>query len=101
MHKVRLGANATVGIEAFAKLWPAQVSGITPVSTLRAAALSEKQAYEGLNAFNYYVVDLAITNGAEVLRPGMVGDARIYGERRSLLSHFGREVVRFFGRKIW
>jgi putative peptide zinc metalloprotease protein len=101
MHKVRLGSNATVNIEAFAKLWPAKVSAITPVSTVQAAELNQKEEYQGLSALNFYVVNLAIANDQGALKPGMVGEARIYGERRSLVSHFGRQVVRFFGRKIW
>jgi putative peptide zinc metalloprotease protein len=101
MYKIRLGAPARFNVEGFAKLWEAQTTAITPLSSEIAPEIAETAKYKGLNPLNFYVVDLLIANPQGKLKPGMVGSARIYGQRRSLIGHFGKEIVRFFGRKFW
>jgi putative peptide zinc metalloprotease protein len=101
MYKIRVGASARINVEGFPKLWVAQVVSITPVSSQIDPKIAESAKYKGLNPLNFYVVDLMIANPEEALKPGMVGTARVYGRRRSLLGHLGREMVRFLGRKIW
>lgn len=101
MYKVQLGAGAKLNVEGFAKTYVAQVVAIGPVSTEMAPEMAEKTKFKGLELENFYVIDLLVANPEGELRPGMTGIARIYGKRRSVLSHLAREVGRFFGRKIW
>jgi len=42
-----------------------------------------------------------VPNPNAVLKPGMTGFARIYGQRRSLLGLGWEAVSDFFGRKAW
>ena len=58
-------------------------------------------AYRGLNPPQYYVVDLFLANPDGGLKPGMVGNARLYGVRRSLLGLLWRGMSEFVGRKVW
>ncbi len=101
MFKLRIGAPARLIVEGFPRLWTAQTLSITPMASAIDPKIAEETQYKGLNAMNFYVVDILLANPDEKLKPGMIGVARVYGERRSLLSHFTREIVRFFGRKVW
>ena len=101
MYKLRIGAPATVQVDGFASLWTASAVSITPVSSALPPGIAEKTKYQGLNPLNFYVADIVISNPQGILKPGMVGTARIYGQRRNLLGHFARETARFFGRKVW
>jgi multidrug efflux pump subunit AcrA (membrane-fusion protein) len=101
MFKVRVGAPVRLSVESIPKLWTARTLAITPISTTIDPEIAEETKYKGLNAMNFYVVDLSLGNPDEQLKPGMIGVARIYGERRNLLSHMGREIARFFGGKVW
>jgi hypothetical protein len=55
----------------------------------------------GLSAPNYYVVDMPLANSESKLRPGMVGTARIYGPRRSLIGLTWVSLRRGVVRKLW
>jgi putative peptide zinc metalloprotease protein len=101
MYKIREGAEARLNVEGFHRLWEALAVGIAPVSSEIDPGLEALKKYRGLNPQNFYIVDLLVANPEETLKPGMTGLARIYGPRRSVVSHTGREIVRFFGRKAW
>jgi putative peptide zinc metalloprotease protein len=101
MYKLRVDAPARLNIEGFPKLWTAKAVAISPVSSEIDPRIAESTKYKGLNPLNFYVVELLVANPEGTLRPGMIGAARIYGQRRSLLVHFFKEIVRFFGRKAW
>jgi putative peptide zinc metalloprotease protein len=101
MYKFRAGAPARLNFQGFSRLWAARAVTITPVSSEINPGITERTEYKGFNPLNFYVVELLVANPESILKPGMVGNARIYGRRRSLVGHFGREIVRFFGRKVW
>ena len=101
MYKIHVGSPANLNIPSFPALWSATAVAISPVSTEIDPGIADKSKYKGLNFLNYYVVDLELSNSKGSLKPGMTGIARIYGQRRSLLSHLGRECIRFLGRKAW
>jgi putative peptide zinc metalloprotease protein len=101
VSKIQVAALARVQVAGIAKKWDARALEVAPVSSGIAPELAEKSKYTGLNPLNYYVVDLVIDNPARILKPGMVGTARIYGRRSSLVELAGREVIEFFGRKAW
>jgi len=101
MYKLHVGSRARINIEGIPRLWSATAVAITPVSTEIDPGIADTAKYKGLNARNYYVVDLVISNPELILKPGAAGVARIYGPRRCLASHTAREFVRFFARKLW
>jgi putative peptide zinc metalloprotease protein len=101
LGKFQAGAAARVQVTGFAKSWDARALTIAPVSSEIAPELSEKSKYSGLNPLTFYVVDMIIENPQGTLRPGMVGTARIYGQRRSLARLLVEEVIDFLGRKAW
>jgi len=101
LYKVRLGAWARLNVEGFSEMWRARAAAIAPVSSGIDPSIAEQIKYRGLNPQNFYIVDFLMANRHDVLRPGMVGMARIYGPRRSLLRHAAGEIARFFGRKAW
>ena len=101
LYKFQVGALARLNILGSSKLWAARAVTITPASSEIDPGIAERTQYKGFNPLNFYVVELSIANPENILKPGMVGDARIYGQRRSLIGHLGREIVRFFGRKVW
>jgi multidrug resistance efflux pump len=101
LYKFQVGALARLNILGSSKLWAARAVTITPASSEIHPGIAERTQYKGFNPLNFYVVELSIANPENILKPGMVGDARIYGQRRSLIGHLGREIVRFFGRKVW
>jgi hypothetical protein len=47
------------------------------------------------------VANTEIANYSNNLKPGMTGEARIYGERRTLAGLVWREARRFLVRKLW
>ena len=60
-----------------------------------------KVELKGMNPPHYYFVDLFVQDVGLTLKPGMIGVARVYGQRRSLLG-LGLEMVSdFWGRKLW
>jgi len=101
LHKASIGSAARLQIEGFLKTWDAHVVAIAPLATEIDPHLAEQVKYEGLRPPNFYVVDLLVSEPGDTLRPGMVGTARIYGQRRSLVTLAGLELLRFFGRKLW
>ena len=101
MYKLHLGAPVHLDVEGFPKLWTSQALSVTPVSSEIDPRIAQTAKYKGLNTMNFYVVELLIANPEGRLKPGMTGMARVYGQRRSLVSHLSREVARFFGRKVW
>lgn len=59
------------------------------------------EALQGLNGPHLFRVDLLVANQNGELKPGMTGEGRIYGRRRSLAG-MGWEWLRYFwGRKVW
>jgi len=101
MYKTNIGSAARLQVEGFLKTWDAQVVAIAPVSTEINPQLAEPVKYKGLRPPNFYVVDLVIAEPSGNLRPGMIGTARIYSQRRSLAGLARQEIIRFFGRKVW
>jgi putative peptide zinc metalloprotease protein len=101
LYKIGVGAPTSLLIEGIATTWSAQALAITPASSELESVLAGSNKYRGLNPPRFYLVDVLIPNSDGILKPGMVGTARIYGERRSLAGLAGRAVGRFFARKAW
>jgi putative peptide zinc metalloprotease protein len=101
LYKIGVGAPTSLLIEGIAATWSAQALAITPASSVLESGLAGSNKYRGLNQPRFYLVDVLIPNSDGILKPGMVGTARIYGERRSLAGLAGRAVGQFFARKAW
>ncbi len=101
MYKLRVGLPARLQVQGIPKVWDAQATTITPVSSEISPELAGKTKYAGFRQPHFFLVDLLISNPENELKPGMVGSARIYGQRRSVANLAWREIARFLGRKIW
>ena len=102
MHRFRPGALARLQVEGIPRTWDGQTASVSTVSVnIDPVFASTMTAYRGLNPPQYYVVDLSLPNPDGGLKPGMVGSARLYGERRSLLGLGWRGMSEFVGRKVW
>jgi putative peptide zinc metalloprotease protein len=101
MHKIGLHAPVRLFVEGFPRIWDAQVEAITPVSSAIDPRLATPAQYKGLYAPNFFVVEMLISNSEGKLKPGMIGVAKIFRQRRSVLGLFWLEIVQFFGRKVW
>lgn len=101
MYKVKAGDPAQMLVDGGLKLWNTQITAIAPISANVVPGLMDLSKYAGMRAPNFYVVDLVVANRSDQVKPGMVGTARIYGVRRSLVGLMGREVADFLGRKFW
>jgi putative peptide zinc metalloprotease protein len=101
MYKLRVGTPARLVVDGRVKSWKAQAGAIAPLSSEIAPGLMNLSKYAGMSAPSFYVVDLLVANPQNELKPGMIGTARVYGDRRSLAGLVWREIANFFGRKIW
>jgi putative peptide zinc metalloprotease protein len=101
ISKIRTGFPARLEVDGFAAKYQSQAGLIAPVSSESDPRVAEHKQYSGLNPPMFYVVDLSISNPQNVLRPGMVGTARIYGQRKSLAGLLWIGLQEFMGRKLW
>jgi hypothetical protein len=101
LSKVKPGAQARVQVQGLLRKWDAQAVYVAVRSVEMDARLSGESALKGTNPPHYYLVDLLLNNPPPVLRPGMTGIARVYGERRSLAGLAAESIVNFWGRKVW
>lgn len=101
LYKVRSGAPAQLHVEGFFKKLDSQAGAVAPVSSETNPGLAGSTKYKGLHPPNFYSVDLIVANPDERLKPGMIGVARIYGQRRSLAGLVWGLIERFFARKLW
>lgn len=96
-----LSSPGRMQVDGIAQVWSGPTVSITPVSAEIDPALVVPVKFEGLREPRYFMADLLISNPQQLLKPGMAGSARIYGERRSLVVLVYREIKEFFLRKLW
>jgi putative peptide zinc metalloprotease protein len=101
LHRLQLGAPARLMVDGSVRKLSSEVASIATRSSAIDAALVEPNKFQGLRAPNYYVVDMPIANPEGALKPGMVGTARVYGPRRSILELIYVEAKRGLVRKLW
>jgi multidrug efflux pump subunit AcrA (membrane-fusion protein) len=101
MFKFLLGSPAKLHVDGFIRKWKSKVGSIAAASSQSDPRVTEQTQYSGLNPPMFYVIDLGVPNLESLLKPGMVGTARIYGTRRSLAGLAWKGVAEFFGRKLW
>ncbi|MGA2811894.1 MAG: efflux RND transporter periplasmic adaptor subunit [Candidatus Acidiferrum sp.] len=101
LYKCQVGAAARVEIDGRLGIQDARASAITEAPSEIDPSLSEANKLKGLNAPNFYLVDLLLSNSDGRMKPGMRGLARIYGSRRSIAAMGWEAVSHFVGRKLW
>jgi hypothetical protein len=77
------------------------VLNVEPAATELNPVFAASTKFAGLNPPNFYVVDLLVANPDMELKPGMIGWARVYGNRRSIGGMALEGIERFCERKIW
>jgi putative peptide zinc metalloprotease protein len=101
LYKVAVGSPARIQVDGLWGKLDARVNSIAPRSSDIDPALTQESTYKGLQPPNFYVAQMEVSNLDGRLKPGMMGDARIYGERRTLVGLFWQQGWRFFARKLW
>jgi putative peptide zinc metalloprotease protein len=101
MDAIHTDSPVRLNVDGFLRIWDARTLSITPVPAEVNTAVTGEAKYKGLTILHFYQVDLLIPNPRGILKPGMVGTAKIYGERRSLAGLMWKEAVRFLARKAW
>jgi putative peptide zinc metalloprotease protein len=101
IFKIRVGAAARLNVEGIMDTVPAWVAAIGPASSEIDPGLADVSKYKGLRPPNFYVVDLLVENPDMQFKPGSIGTARIYGQRRSLAGFALRGAAQMFARKLW
>jgi putative peptide zinc metalloprotease protein len=101
LYKVKLGQSARLEVQGFLQKWDSSVASLAAVATEIDPKLSGSEKFAGLHPPSFYLADLLIANPDSKLKPGMIGSARIYGDRRSIAGLTWRSANRFLSRKIW
>ena len=101
LSKFHIGSGVRLLANGSFKKADASVGSIEPASSEIPAGLIDLSRYKGLRPPNFYVVDVILSNPSGVLKPGMVGTAKVYGQQRSLAGFVWREIRDFFGRRAW
>ncbi|HTZ47518.1 MAG TPA: HlyD family efflux transporter periplasmic adaptor subunit [Verrucomicrobiae bacterium] len=101
LYKVHLHAHALLQLQGTVTRWKAQVISISSRPTEMDPKLIAAAAFQGMNAPHFYLVELIVQNSDGILKPGMVGYARVYSNRRSLLGLMWESIHNFGGRKLW
>jgi len=101
MHKYRQDANGRLAVDGMLRKWHVGHIQVSSASSEIAPGLIDLAKFNGMRAPTFYEMDLRVSNGDGMLKPGMVGTARVYGKRRSLAGLAYREIAEFFGRKVW
>jgi putative peptide zinc metalloprotease protein len=101
LSKIRKSARARLQVQGMLKTWSAQMLSIAPAPSEMDPELLGKVELNGMNPPHYYVVDLVVQNSGFALKPGMIGLARVYSDRRSIIGLGWDMAKEFGGRKIW
>ncbi|MGB9432218.1 MAG: efflux RND transporter periplasmic adaptor subunit, partial [Candidatus Acidiferrum sp.] len=101
VHKTQMGSQAKLQVQGVLKKWHARIVSVAPSPTEMDSNLLANAELKGMNPPHFYLVDLVLQNPDLALKPGMIGIARVYGKRRSLLG-LGKDMFSdFWGRKLW
>jgi putative peptide zinc metalloprotease protein len=101
LEKVKTGSKAMLQVQGTARKWKAQTVQTAARSSGMDPQLGSANALKGLNSAHFYTVEILVNNTDLLLKPGMMGVARVYGRRRSLAGLLWEGISNFWGRKIW
>jgi putative peptide zinc metalloprotease protein len=92
---VRLQVDGT--LERFDAVSPT----VSPTTSEIAPGLLDLSKFKGMRPPIFYAMDLLVRNEKGTLKPGMVGTARVYGRRRSIVGFCYQVLADFAGGKVW
>jgi putative peptide zinc metalloprotease protein len=101
LSKITLGAAARLQLDGQFRRTEGVTSAIAVIPSKLDARLVSADQLKIANAPHFYQVDIVVQNPENRMRPGMLGMARIYGQRRSLAGMIGESVKDFWSRKLW
>jgi putative peptide zinc metalloprotease protein len=101
LSKIQAGAKARMQVTGLVRKFNAETTAIGANATEMDPRLLDPNALKGLNPPHFYMVDLLVNNSDGVLKPGMMGTARVYGRRRTLAGLAWEGVENFWSRKMW
>jgi putative peptide zinc metalloprotease protein len=101
LSKIRPRADARLHVQGLPRKWDAVVVDIAVNPTEMDPNLLANSQLKGLHPPHFYFVDLQVANLENVLKPGMTGLARVYGERRSLAGLAWETIHNSWSRKLW
>jgi multidrug efflux pump subunit AcrA (membrane-fusion protein) len=101
MNKFKTDASAGLHVDGMFGKRKVQSVTIAPASSAIAPNLMDLSKFEGMSAPNFYVVEMIVANPDGRLAPGMIGSARVYGRRRSIVAFALQALADFVGRKVW
>lgn len=101
LSKFHIGSEVRLLANGSFKIADASVAGIEPASSEIPPGLIDLSPYKGLRPPTFYVVSVTLSNPGGLLKPGMVGTAKVYGRQRSLGGFVWREIRDFYDRRAW
>lgn len=101
LRKVRIGSTARLHMDGLTPSFEGAVTALAPAASAMEEGVMEKTQYVGLDAPHFYFADIIISNPKGLLRIGMIGEAKIFVQRRSLAARAGETVYDFVSRKVW
>ena len=101
MHQFQVGEATKLQVDGTTTTRKANTLAVSPVPTDPDPALLNELKLEGLKLPKYFIAAVQIANGDGKLRPGMMGNARIYTGRKSAIALGWKQLQEFIGRKLW
>jgi putative peptide zinc metalloprotease protein len=101
MYKYHPNSVSRLYVDGTFRKWDAGSPAASPIPSEIAPGLLDLAKYKGMRPPTFYEIDLLVKNQSGSLRPGMVGTARIYGRRLSIVGSCYQAVADFAGRKLW
>jgi putative peptide zinc metalloprotease protein len=88
-------------ISALGRSMQGRLVSVAPVPRAPDPTLIALTKYKGMNPPPQYVANVLLDNRDGALRSGMTGEARIFGQRRSIVGSLFRPAIEFLARKFW
>ena len=100
LHKLRSIHGASLMIDSGWMPIRGQFLGMSAAGREVPPGLIPAQQFSGLNPPTYFTLDVGIADSA-LIRDGMTGTAKIFGERRSLAGEVLRPFFEAVARRVW
>jgi putative peptide zinc metalloprotease protein len=102
MYKIRAGREAAIQLDGRLGRRRGEVVQVSAQPTEAPPGAADEAAKDANGeAHQYFFADIVLENPDRELKPGMMGIARVYGNRRSLGGLVLETVRNFWGRKLW
>ncbi|PYX20578.1 MAG: hypothetical protein DMG82_21680, partial [Acidobacteria bacterium] len=99
--KYRPSSSGRLQVDGIMGRWEDENVQVSTASIEIAPGLIDLSKFKGMRPPTFYEMDLWVSNEDGRLKPGMVGTARVYGQRRSLAGLALRGIADFLSRKVW